>query len=350
MSAAIAFIVPGALDQITGGYLFDRHVVEGLRAQGRTVDVIELPGRYPAADDTAIAAATTTLAKLPNDSVAVIDGLALPAFVDCIEAESARLRLIGFIHHPLALETGLSDAEAAHYADLETRLWRVLRGVICPSAHTARAITASGVAGARVEIAKPGTIKPAAIHRQSHGPLQLLTVATVTPRKGHLLLIDALAGLCGHDWHLTCIGSLERDPTHVATLRAAIADAGLDTRVTFTGEQPPSALAAAYRNADVFVLPSYHEGYGMVYAEALAHELPVIATSAGAIPDTVPANASLLVPPGDVHALRIALQRIFTDTELRARLADGAASAALQLPDWNSAVQHWAAALDRLIA
>lgn len=349
MIDTLRFIVPGALDQLTGGYLFDRRVVDGLRMQGRTVEVIELAGRYPDADASAKAAASAALVALPSGSVAVIDGLALPAFVDCLDAESQRLCLIGFIHHPLALETGLSVEAAAHYAQLEARLWKSLNGVICPSPHTARAVIASGVEASRVAIAGPGTAKPSEpIRRQAAGPLQLLAVATVTPRKGHRLLVDALTELRDYDWQLTCIGSLDRDPANVAALREVIAAAGLGERVILRGEQSPTALAAAYRKADFFVLPSYHEGYGMVYAEALAHGLPVIATSAGAIPETVPAAASLLVPPGDVAALRAALQQVFSDTELRARLAARAAQAALELPDWDSAVRRWAAELDRL--
>lgn len=349
MSETIAFIVPGALDQITGGYLFDRRVVDGLRELGREVNVIELPGRFPDADATAIAAASAALASLPATSIAVIDGLALPAFADCLEPENQRLRVIGFIHHPLSLETGLSAQAAAQCAALEARLWRMLRGIICPSAHTARAVLACGIDAARVEIAMPGTDKPATLaSRNSSRPWQLLAVATVTPRKGHRMLIDALANLREEDWHLTCIGSLERDPPTVDALRAAIADAGLSERVTLAGEQPPAALSAAYTAADFFVLPSYHEGYGMVYAEALAHGLPVIATSAGAIPDTVPADAALLVSPGDVVALRAALQRVFSDAILREHLSDGAARAAQQLPDWETAVRRWAAALGRL--
>ncbi len=348
---ALAFLVPGPLDQLTGGYLFDRMIVEGLRAAGRTVNVIELAGRFPAADDLARSAAATALANLPDGSTAVIDGLALPAFADCLAAEARRLQLIGFIHHPLSRETGLL-ADVAHvYAVLEARLWPLLRGVICPSAHTARAVKAIGVAADRIEIVMPGTAKPAMLRAaKSAGPLALLAVGTVTPRKGHVLLINALASLRDLDWRLICIGSLERDTATVAALRHAIAAQNLGDRIALAGECAPASLSAAYRSADVFVLPSYEEGYGMVYAEALAHGLPVIATTAGAIPDTVSADASLLVPPGDTAALCDALRRAMTDANLRARLAAGAALAAATLPDWPTAVTRWANALDRLAA
>jgi glycosyltransferase involved in cell wall biosynthesis len=170
----------------------------------------------------------------------------------------------------------------------------------------------------------------------------------VTPRKGHALLIEALAGLADRDWRLLCIGSLERDSDAAAGLRAAIVRHGLDARVTLAGEWPPEQLGDAYRAADVFVLPTYHEGYGMAFAEALAHGLPIVATSGGAVPDTVPATTGLLVPPGDVPALRTALARILDEPALRGDLAAGAARAGAALPDWGECVARWGAALDRL--
>jgi hypothetical protein len=138
----------------------------------------------------------------------------------------------------------------------------------------------------------------------------LLSVASVTPRKGHLVLIGALARLTELDWRLRCIGSLTRDPAAVTALRQAIAQHALADRVTLAGERPPSELAAEYQAADCFVLPSFHEGYGMAFAEALSHGLPVVAARAGAVPRTVPESAGLLVPPGDVAVLAAALQRV----------------------------------------
>jgi glycosyltransferase involved in cell wall biosynthesis len=347
----LTFLVPGALDQLTGGYLYDRQVVDGLRRLGRTVHVVELPGQYPAADTTAQAAAAQALAALPDGHTAVIDGLALPAFEGSLAGQARRLRLVGFIHHPLSQETGLTPAQARHYAALEARLWPLLRGAVCPSAHTARALLAAGLSDDRVAVVKPGTTPPAPrLTRDPHGPLQLLSVGTVTPRKGHRLLITALAGLQGVDWHLSCIGSLTRDPAAAAALRSAIEAHGLSHRVTLRGEQPAATLTAAYQAADVFVLPSYFEGYGMAHAEALAQGLPVVASTGGALPDTVPADASLLVPPGDAAALRDALRRLLSDAPLRQRLSAGAARAAAALPDWDHTVRNWATALEWISA
>ncbi|HXZ00535.1 MAG TPA: glycosyltransferase family 4 protein [Stellaceae bacterium] len=347
---ALAFIVAGALDQLTGGYLFDRHVVDGLRAQGRAVRVLELPGRFPDPDAVAREAAATALAGLDDGAAVVIDGLALPAFAECLTAEAARRhRFIGFIHHPLALETGLPPATREALALAEARLLPRLSGVLCPSRATAWHVAEYGVA--RVLVAPPGTAKPAApAPPRKNGPLHLLSVATISARKGHPLLVDALAELGERRWRLTCIGSLTRDPEAVLALEQAIARHGLGERVLLAGEWPPERLGAAYAEADLFVLPSYHEGYGMALAEALAHGLPIIATTAGAIPETVPADAAMLVPPGDRDALARALAMVLDHPALRLTLAAAAAKAGAALPDWPQAVRGWADALDRLIA
>lgn len=346
---AIAFIVPGPLDQLTGGYLFDRHVVDGLRARGRAVTVHELPGRFPEADVVACRAAAAALDGLAAGDVAVIDGLALPAFAECLAAAAARLRLVGFVHHALALETGLSLERREALALSEARLLPLFLSVLCPSRATAWHVEELGVAPARIAVTPPGTARPSPRHRaRPAGPLRLLSVGTVTPRKGHLLLIEALADLTARPWQLLVVGSLARDPETAAALERAIARHGLGERVTLAGEWLPERLGAAYAEADIFVLPSFHEGYGMAFAEALTHGLPIVATTAGAIPETVPTAAALLVPPGDRAALVRALALVLDDARLRTRLAAGAASAGAALPDWPAATARWIAALDRL--
>ncbi|HEX6843184.1 MAG TPA: glycosyltransferase family 4 protein [Stellaceae bacterium] len=347
-----AFIVPGALDQLTGGYLFDRHIVDGLRAAGRSVTVHELPGTFPDTDATARRAAASVLAGL-GETPAVVDGLALPAFIDCLTAEAAaRSKLVGFVHHPLALETGLAAETGERFAAIEMRLLPRLAGVLCPSAITAWAVEDYGVPHARVIITPPGTDKPATPPRRTprDGPLHLLSIGSLTPRKGHLLLIESLSELKDRAWRLRCIGSLTRDPPTVAAVRQAIAEHGLEERVELAGEWSPARLATAYGEADAFVLASYHEGYGMAFAEALAHGLPVVGTTAGAIPEIVPASASLLVPPGDGDALTAALRLLLDNAALRLRLAAGAAAAGEALPDWPAATRYWMAAFDRLVA
>ena len=337
----IAFVVPGRLDQLTGGYLFDRRIVEGLRARGRSVRVIELSQRTD----------TARLAALPDETATVVDGLALADHAELMITQARRLRLIAFIHGPLAQETGLLPAAAKRAAEIEAALLSRVRGVLCPSRGTAAAVAGYGISRERIAVVPPGTAKPAPAPGPRRFPVRaLLCVANLVPRKGHELLVAALAQIRDLDWRLSCVGSLERDPATVRAVRRRIRTVGLGRHITLSGEIPPQSVSRAYRAADAFVLPSFHEGYGMVYAEAMAHGLPVIATTAGAIPETVPPQAGLLVPPGDPAALAQAVRRVISQPVLAARLGMGSRAAGARLPDWPQATEIWETAFDRLAA
>jgi glycosyltransferase involved in cell wall biosynthesis len=337
----IVFVVPGRLDQLTGGYLFDRRIVEGLRARGRAVRVIELSSQ----------AGGAPLAAIAEDTKTVIDGLALADHAKAIVAQAHRLRLIAFIHGPLAQETGLSQAAAKRAVEIEAGLLSRVHGILCPSRRTAAAVESYGISRDRIAVVPPGTTKP----DRPPGPRRasvraLLCVANLLPRKGHELLVEALARIRDLDWSLSCIGSLERDPATARAVRRLIRATGLGRRITLAGECPPQGVARAYRAADAFILPSFHEGYGMVYAEAMVHGLPVIATTAGAIPETVPPEAGLLVPPGDPAALARAVRRVIAQPALAAQLAMGSRAMGFRLPDWAQATETWERAFDRLSA
>ena len=176
----------------------------------------------------------------------------------------------------------------------------------------------------------------------------MLCVAALVPRKGHALLLDALHRLGDRPWRLVCVGSHERSPQTVTALRRQLTALGLEGQVQLLGEVDEARLERCYTGADLFVLPSYHEGYGMALAEALAYGLPVVSTRAGAIPHTVPADASVLVPPGDSVALADALGRLMDDARLRQRLASAARRAAAALPGWADAASRFAAELGRV--
>jgi glycosyltransferase involved in cell wall biosynthesis len=331
------FVVPGRLDQLTGGYLYDRSIVEELRVRGRPVAVIELEASDPARE----------FAELVVGTTVVIDGLALPSLAGVIAAEARRLRLIALIHGPVAAEAGLAPSAAKQAAAVEAALLSQMRGVVCPSRNTAAAVADYGIAADRIAVVPPGTAKPdPPVPPRRRLVRALLCVANLLRRKGHGVLIEALAEIGDLEWVLLSIGSVERDPATVREVRRMISSAGLDERITLAGEKPPEAVRDAYRAADVFVLPSFYEGYGMVYAEAMVHGLPIIATRAGAIPETVPPGAGLLVPPGDPVALAQALRRVLSDPAFAARLAAGSRAAGARLPDWRKAAEQWERALN----
>jgi glycosyltransferase involved in cell wall biosynthesis len=345
----LEFVLPGDPETRTGGYEYDRRIVAGLRALGWTVNVHALPGDWPAPSAADRAEAARRFAALPDGARVVVDGLAFGALPEVAAAQAARLRLVALVHHPLAEETGLEPAVARRLGASERAALAAARRVVVTSAPTAVRLAACGVEPGRCVVIEPGTdVTPMARGSGGAGPPQLLVVATLTPRKGHALLIDALAGLTDRAWRLECVGSDQRDPATAAALRAQIEARGLADRVALCGEAGPDALAAAYDRADLFVWPSLYEGYGMALAEALARGLPVVATQVGATAALVGEDAGLQVPPGDATALRGALARWLDEPDLRRQLAAGAGRARARLPRWDQACVGFAQVLEAL--
>lgn len=343
----VAFLVPGDLETRTGGYGYDRKIIAGLRARGWSVAVRGLDASFPFPTSDASAHAARTLREMPDGSVVVIDGLAYGAMPDEAAQEAARLRLVALVHHPLADETGLLPEAAEALRASEARALAAARLVIVTSRATASGVARYGVPDDRIVVVEPGT-DPAPLARGSGGAtIELICVGTLTPRKGHLTLIHALAEIRHLPWHLTCAGALDRDPETTARVRTSLAESGLASRVCLAGDLDADRLGACYDRADLFVLPTELEGYGMAVAEALARGLPVVSTPTGAIPDLV-SDAGVLVPSGDARALADALARVIGDARHRTRLRDAAARVRTALPTWESAAAAMAAALDRV--
>jgi glycosyltransferase involved in cell wall biosynthesis len=343
---SLEFLIPGDLDCATGGYGYDRKIIAGLRELGWRVNVRALDATFPHPSPAALAHAHRTLEQLADGALVLIDGLAAGAMPKMLHAHATRLRLVGLVHHPLDREGGLDADQAKMLADSERQSLQAMRHVVVTSNATRRTLADYAADLARVSVVEPGT-DPAPVSRSEYaGPLRLLCVATVTARKGHDVLAAALAPFKDKAWRLTCVGSLDRSPESVRQLRQQLAQSGLDSRVTLTGEVDEATLARCYQEADLFVMPTRYEGYGMAVAEALAHGLPVIGSSVGAIPELVGAGAGLLVAPGDVNALSSALSRVLRQPQLLARFAAGAARVRNRLPSWASASASMASVLE----
>lgn len=338
-------LIPGDLDTPTGGYRYDRRILAGLAGLGWRVEPCPLDSSFPEPTPAAQSQARQILAAIPDGGLVLVDGLAFGALPELAEAEGRRLRLVALVHHPLALETGLSPERAAALRNAEVRALAQARLILVTSRFTATLLAGWGVPWARLKVVEPGTDPAPAAQGARSGPLRLLCVASLTPRKGHDLLLCALAGLRDWSWHLDCVGSLDRDPAWAQGLFRLRDRLGLAGRVSLLGALADEELACRYGAAVLFVLPSRFEGYGMVFAEALARGLPILASYAGAIGETVPPEAGLLVSPNDPAALGQALLRLMADQALRRRLAEGARAAGSRLPSWQDAVAAFAAAL-----
>jgi glycosyltransferase involved in cell wall biosynthesis len=344
-----AFAVPGDLATPTGGYAYDRRMMTELGELGWRIDLLDLGEGFPWPDEATRATAQSRLLAMPAGRCIVVDGLALGVLPETASQLAGRNPLLALVHHPLALEWGLSVKQADALRTSERAALATVQGVVVTSAATARLVASDyGVPAERIAVARPGS-DPALMSQGSQdGVVRLLSVGAIVPRKGFDVLIAALAMLTDLSWRLTIAGDRTRDRNAAARLDAGIARHGLGDRIAVLGAVSPQRLAALYAEADLFVLASHFEGYGMAYAEAVAHGLPVIGTSAGAIPDTVPSDAGLLVDPGDSFALAKALRRVIGDADLRRRLASAARAAAPQLPTWRHSAEIFARALETL--
>ncbi|WP_314174472.1 glycosyltransferase family 4 protein [Streptomyces winkii] len=338
-------------DSVSGGNTYDRRVCRELSASGTPVRETVVPGSWPRPSAAARAALATVLGELPDGAVVLVDGLVACGVPDVVVPQARRLRLAVLVHLPLADETGLAPAEAAELERLERETLRAAPAAVATSDWAAREITGRhGLEPSRVHAVLPGT-DPAPLARGTDGASRLLCVAALTPRKGQDLLVEALAGLDGLPWTCELTGPLDRAPAYVAGLRRRIGECGLEERVRLTGARSGGDLDAAYDAADLFVLASHTETYGMVLTEALARGVPVLATDAGAVPSTVGTAPDgsipgILVPTGDVTALTAALRRWLTDPGIRSHLTTSARGRRTKLQGWAESSRQLARVLE----
>jgi glycosyltransferase involved in cell wall biosynthesis len=344
---SVAFAVPGDLDSPTGGYAYDRRMIEELARLGWHVDVVGLGAGFPFPTEAQKQHAAAQLKRVSPGGPIIVDGLALGALPEVAREMCARNPLIALVHHPLALESGLVPDQADGLRTSERAALAVVRHAIVTSAATARLLAADyDVPADRITVAVPGNDPADPAPGSRDGIVRLLSVGAVVPRKGFDVLAAALAAIAQLPWHLTIAGDRERSPQAAAQLDGDIARFKLAGKVTLLGAVAPERLAALYAKADLFVLASRFEGYGMAFSEAIAHGLPVIGTTAGAIPDTVPAAAGVLVAPEDVTALADAFRRLIDDTAARRSMAEVARVAARTLPRWQDSAKLFAAAIE----
>jgi glycosyltransferase involved in cell wall biosynthesis len=334
------FAIPGDLSAPTGGYAYARRVLQALP----DLRYLPLPGGFPQPGAADLRATAVRLAEVPADAVLLIDGLALGAMpLACLDA--VRAPIVALVHHPLYLETGLSEARQSALQSTEKAALSRAARVIATSASTALHLSeVFGVPVSRVSIAEPGT-DPASRAPRIGAPPRLLAVGAVVPRKGYDTLVGALAGLAHLPWSLAIAGALDRDAETVDRLRADIAAHGLSRRVVLAGAVDAAALDLLYAAADIFVIASLHEGYGMAAAEAMARGLPLVASTGGALAATIPDAAAVKYPAGDQGRLRGVLHDMLSDPARQVACAEGSWAAGQRLPRWQQTAAHIAEVL-----
>ena len=344
-----AFVVPGALETRTGGYIYDRSLIDALRKAGRRVAHLPTPAGFPQPTPADEAETLRLLHAQPAQTPLILDGLVYGA-IDTAGLARVRPPMIAMLHHPLGLEAGLPPDRARALIEREAANLRLAAHVVVPSPHTARILTADfGVAPEDISIALPGFPRPEVRSLPKDAPPLILSVGLICARKGHDVLLDALARIADLDWRCEIVG-LTQDRAVADALRAQCARLGLTGRVRFAGCLSDADLQALYARATLFALATRYEGYGMVFGEALLNGLPIVTCAVGAVPETVPAAAGLLAPPDDPPAFADALRRLLTDPAEHAARAAAARRAGAALPVWADTAAVMGAAVDRVAA
>jgi glycosyltransferase involved in cell wall biosynthesis len=342
----LAFAVPGDLATPTGGYGYDRRIIQELRHLGWHVTVVDIGDDFPFPSSAQRATALALLSAVPAGCPIVIDGLAFGALPEA-GALCCRTPLIALVHQPLALDSGLDTTQADTLRASERAALATAARVVVTSQSTGRIVSTDyDVPFQRIRVVRPGNDPVPPAPGSNDGLVRLLSVGSVVPVKGYDLLIAALVTVADLPWRLTIAGDRTRSLAAAAQLDADIEAHGLSDRVAVLGSVSPERINELFLESDVFVLASRFEGYGMALAEAIAHGIPVVSTMAGAIPDTVPTGTGLLVAPNDVAALAQALRRLISDRAERRRLARNARAAAAQLPAWQDSARLFASAIE----
>jgi glycosyltransferase involved in cell wall biosynthesis len=349
--STVHLLVPEGIDdpaRPSGGNSYDRRLGQELAGQGWQVHRHLIAGCWPDPDVAAGTAVGRLVAELPDGALVLIDGLLAASAAAALLAQAGRLRLVVLVH---MLHPGDQAVLAAASAVITTSCWT-----------RDELLARQPLAAEVVRVARPGAqrAEPAA---GSAAGNRLLCVAALVPHKGQDLLVAALAILADRPWRCSLIGPLDRDPAFVEQVRRQVTAAGLAERVEFAGPAAGRALSRAYRSADLLVLPSRAESYGMVVTEALGHALPVLATAVGGVPEAMgddPPQAvaragdgslpGLLVPPEDPAALATALRRWLDDAELRSRLRSAARQRRKTLAGWPETAERVGAVLAEVAA
>jgi glycosyltransferase involved in cell wall biosynthesis len=337
---AVDVVLPDGVDDPTrpsGGNTYDRHLCRGLDSLGWSVREHAVPGGWPQPDVASLAALSGVMERIPENAVVLLDGLVASTAPEVLVPQARRVRLVVLVHMPLGHRP--VDGEVDDARTRERAVLSAAADVITTSAWTRRRLLELyRLASDRVHVATPGVDAADPAAGTAAGDA-LLCVAAVTFTKGHDVLLDALATIPDLPWRCVCVGSLERDPVFVNGLRHRSRDDGLADRIKFAGARTGADLDRTYAAADLLVLPSRAETYGMVVTEALARGLPVVAAEVGGLTEALGHGADgirpgLLVPPEDPAALGAALRAWLGDAELRKRLRQAARERRQSLPRW----------------
>ncbi len=353
-------VVPEGVDDAgrpSGGNTYDRRVCDGLRAAGWGVHEVHAAGAWPRADRTAHRRLAAELGGLADCSLVLVDGLVASAVPQVLGPEAGRLRLVAVVHLPLGVSAPGSGATTGERADqrAERAALGACRAVVATSRWTRAWLRVHyGLPAGLVAVVPPGT-DPAPLTEASASGGRFLCVGALTPTKGQDVLVEALARTRDLAWSCTLVGPGSADPPFARSVARRAVEAVVAERCRFTGALTGSELAELQHRADLLIVPSRMETFGMVVTEAVARGVPVLGSDVGGVPESMGRDRrgqrpGLLVPAGDPDALAGAVRRWLNDDLLRQRLRGVARRRRPGLDDWSVTSEALARVLSAVAA
>ena len=355
----IGLLIYGSLDTISGGYLYDRQLVEHLQANGDDVEIVSLPWRSYLLHlgDNLSASLIRRLAYLPVD-VLLQDELNHPSLFwgNRILKKRASYPIIAIVHHLRSSESHPAWLNQV-YRRVERRYLRSVDGFVFNSQTTRQVVEGLIGAGRPGVVAYPAgdRLRPGLTDEQlaarawEPAPLRLLFLGNLIPRKGLHTLLEAVARLPRPAWRLAVAGSLEMDRSYADAIHRQVAANGLTEHVQFLGPLRDTDLLTQLQISQVLAVPSIYEGFGIAYLEGMGFGLPAIASTGGAAREVItPGVDGFLISPGDAPALAAYLLQLVEDRELLLKMSLAARRRFATHPTWDETTSRIRAFLEMI--
>ena len=281
----------------------------------------------------------------------IIDSLAFGPLFPLIREHAKKHPVIAIMHLPLSINPDLSHGEQTRLAKEEKKAMDHAHRIIVTSHYAAREILSTGAGVSKIRVIMPGVDTETVSRKRVYPeiPEKFLCVGSYLPNKGHKILLKALSLIPEKSWKLDCYGEMPQ-PVYFKELTKLVNDFSLDRKVSLHGPATGRALNEAYLLADVLIHPSSFETYGMVPAEALAHGLPVLTSTGGALRETVPDSMGRFFDPGNENGLYQIITRLTDDKSDYKKLCRNAAKYYLQANKWKKSIDEFESMLNTLLS
>jgi len=335
------FFIPGDLNALTGGYIYDKRIVEGLRLCGNMVRLHSLASDFPFPSSESKLQCQKSIRSLPKGEIVIFDSLVFGSIPELLREIKHDNPIVALIHLPLSMNTTFVDEKRKSVSILEKEAFALANLIIVTSHFTEKLLLETGVDQSLIKVVIPGA--EAHLHKKYYKrlPRELITVSNYTRNKGYLHLINALSNLKHLNWQLNCYGNIYFDPEYVKELSDLIVENNLSDRIFLHSSISGYELSEAYIHSDLLIHPSGFESYGMVLVEALVHGIPVITSKGGAITQTVPASMGVFFDADDKNSLGKALAHVFTDENLFKKLCNETSKYIHGARRWEKSVKEF---------